>query len=388
MDVMPEIPPTESARSLRVCYFGTYRSEYSRNRIMMEGLRRVGVEVIECHEQLWRGITDRVEAASGGWMRPGFWWRLVKAYLRLIHKHKHIPDYDLMLVGYPGQLDVFLARRLSRQRGVPLVWDVFMSIYLIAVERDLEQRSRLSVNLLKTLEGRALRLPDLLILDTAEYVTWFQKTYGIAPERFRLVPTGADERVYQPQPANRQDNDFRVIYYGTFIPNHGVEQMIEAAGLLADEPNIHFAFIGDGPEREKAQARAQQLNLSVEFVPWMEPEALASRAAQADAILGAFGTTPQSMMTVQNKIFEGLAMGKAVVTGDSPAVRAVLRHGEQALLCERGNPAALAQAIQALRDHPQLRQRLEQNGQRLFQEHYSLAQIGGRTTAHLRQVIH
>ena len=38
--------------NLRVCYFGTYRAEYSRNRIMMEGLRKNGVEVIECHENL------------------------------------------------------------------------------------------------------------------------------------------------------------------------------------------------------------------------------------------------------------------------------------------------------------------------------------------------
>ena len=37
---------------MRVCYFGTYRAEYSRNQIMIEGLRRNGVEVIECHETL------------------------------------------------------------------------------------------------------------------------------------------------------------------------------------------------------------------------------------------------------------------------------------------------------------------------------------------------
>ena len=31
-------------RPLRVCWFGTWREEYSRNRIMIEGLRRNGVE--------------------------------------------------------------------------------------------------------------------------------------------------------------------------------------------------------------------------------------------------------------------------------------------------------------------------------------------------------
>ena len=54
-----------SERQLCVCYFGTCRENYSRNQIMVEGLRRNGVEVIECHEKLWEGIEDRVQAASG-----------------------------------------------------------------------------------------------------------------------------------------------------------------------------------------------------------------------------------------------------------------------------------------------------------------------------------
>ncbi|MFO7624069.1 MAG: glycosyltransferase, partial [Anaerolineales bacterium] len=343
----------------RVCYFGTYRSEYSRNRIMIEGLRQAGVQVIECHEQLWKGIPDRVEAASGGWLRPTFWWRVIRAYWRLLKRHRQIQDYDVMVVGYPGQLDVFLARILTRRRRKPLVWDVFMSIYLIAVERGLEQRSRISVNLLKSVERRALNKPDLLIQDTQAYVGWFEKTYGISPDRFRLVPTGADDRIYRPQWVKREDNIFRVVYYGTFIPNHGIDQMITAASLLADDPSICFTFIGDGPEREAAQARSQQLGLkNIEFLPWMEQTELASQAARADVILGAFGTTPQSLMTVQNKIFEGLAMGKAVITGDSPAVRAAMRHGEHVFLCERENPLVLTQAIQALRDFPEMHQRM------------------------------
>jgi glycosyltransferase involved in cell wall biosynthesis len=368
----------------RVCYFGTYRAEYSRNRIMIEGLRRAGVEVIECHEQLWKGIPDRVEAASGGWLRPAFWWRVIKAYLRLLKQHQRIQDYDVMVVGYPGQLDVFLARILTRRRRKPLVWDVFMSIYLIASERGLEQRSRISVNLLKSLERRALNLPDLLIQDTHDYVDWFQKTYGIPPERFRLVPTGADDRIYQPQPYEKKDDIFRVLYYGTFIPNHGVDQMLAAAALLADDPTIRFTFIGDGPEREAAQVRARQLDLNnVEFIPWMEQAELAKAAARADIILGAFGTTPQSIMTVQNKIFEGLAMGKAVVTGDSPALRAAMRHGEQVFLCERKNPNALAQAILTLRESPEMLAQLSRYGYQLYNEKYNLDHIGECTYEHL-----
>jgi glycosyltransferase involved in cell wall biosynthesis len=388
LDVIPGTTPVENNHPLRVCYFGTYRAEYSRNRIMIEGLRRAGVQVVECHEKLWKGIPDRVEAASGGWLRPAFWWQVIKVYLRLLKRHQQLQDYDVMVVGYPGQLDVFLARILSRVRRKPLVWDVFMSIYLIAVERGLEKNSRISVNLLKGLERRALSLPDLLIQDTRDYVDWFQKTYGIAPERFRLVPTGADDRIYRPQWVKREDDIFRVVYYGTFIPNHGIDQMITAASLLADDPSICFTFIGDGPERSKAQARSQQLGLkNIEFLPWMEQTELASQAARADVILGAFGTTPQSLMTVQNKIFEGLAMGKAVITGESPAVRAAMRHGEHVFLCERENPSALAEAILTIKNNPKLQQKLSENGYNMFKESYDLDHIGHGYTTHLCELI-
>ena len=95
---------------MRVRYFGTYRAEYSRNQIMIEGLRRAGVEVIECHETLWHGIEDRVQVTSGGWISPAFLWRVLRTYGHLLAKYLKMGPYDIMVVGYPGQFDVYLAR--------------------------------------------------------------------------------------------------------------------------------------------------------------------------------------------------------------------------------------------------------------------------------------
>ncbi len=374
---------------MRVCYFGTYRAGYSRNRIMIEGLRRNGIEVIECHEPLWRGIEDRVEAATGGWARPSFAGRLLRVYARLLRKHREVGEYDVMVLGYPGQLDVPLARLLTRLRRRPLVLDVFMSIYLIAQERGLTKRSRITARLIYSLESLACRLADLLILDTEEYVAWFQKVYRIAPARFRLVPTGADDRVFRPvEPSRRDDGLFRVLYYGTFIPNHGVKYIVEAARLLQDDPGIHFELVGEGPDKEPARVLAETYGLAnVTFTGWMEKENLLCKVAEADVCLGAFGTTPQSLMTVQNKIYEGLAAAKPVITGDGPAVRRALRHREHVYLCERANPRSLAEAIRALRADPELCRRLSENGHRIYRRQFDLNHIGDRFAAHLRELV-
>ncbi|MEX1018056.1 MAG: hypothetical protein WDZ49_00275, partial [Litorilinea sp.] len=120
---------------LRVCYFGAYRDEYSRNRIMIEGLRRNGVDVQICHETLWHGIEDRVQATQGGWRSPAFLGRVLRSYARLAWRGLRLRGrYDVMVVGYPGQFDVWLARLLTWLHGTRLAWDIFMSIYLIALE--------------------------------------------------------------------------------------------------------------------------------------------------------------------------------------------------------------------------------------------------------------
>jgi glycosyltransferase involved in cell wall biosynthesis len=366
---------------LRVCYFGTYRDEYSRNRILIEGLRRNGVQVIECHERLWDGIEDRVETVQGGWKRPSFWWRIVTVYARLIRRYWQLGgDYDVLVVGYPGQLDVFLARLLSWLHRKPMAWDIFMSIYLIALERGLDSKSRVGVSLLRRLEWLACRLPDQLIIDTAAYAAWFEHTHGVPASRFGLVPTGADDRIFFPIPPSANKPDcFTVLYYGTFIPNHGVLTIVEAAALLTDDPSIHFEMIGDGPDRAAAMALAQEEGLTnVTFSGWLESEELRQRIADADICLGVFGTTPQSLMTVQNKIYECLSMGKPVLTGDGPAVSSQFVHKQHLFLVTRMDAQALADSVQVLQANSALRERLGQEGGALFREQFDTLYLGKR----------
>jgi glycosyltransferase involved in cell wall biosynthesis len=380
--------PATSENPLRVCYFGTYRENYSRNQMMIAGLRLNGVIVTECHQVLWHGIEDRVRVVSGDWLKPSFWWRFIKVYSRLLKTYHSIGDYDVLVVGYPGQFDVFLARILTMFKRRPLVWDVFMSIYLISVERGLDKKNRFSTNLIHLVEGTSLKLPEMLILDTSEYVRWFVKNYRIRPERFRLVPTGADDRVFFPLPQNPTlDDKFHILYSGTFIPNHGVMHIVEAARLISNEPAIRFEFIGNGPDCEKAKEFVSRNNLTnVEFVEWMDKDQLAKHMNQADVCLGAFGTTPQSLMTIQNKIYEALAVGKPLISGDSPAIRQVFTHGENIYLCERANGNALAEAILSLWKDRQLRENISRNGYKLYKEKFDLLNNGKRFCAYLTEI--
>jgi len=340
------------SQALRVCYFGTYDEDYPRNRILIDGLRANGVEVFICNEPLWDNTEEKIAKASGVWFSRSFLKKLVRVYSRLVRKELSLPAYDVMVVGYPGHFDMYLARLLSWRRRVPLVFNVLMSLYLIILERQLEKTSPFTSRLIFWAEKGACWLADSIILDTRAYVDFFCKTYDLSPSKFRLVPLGADDRAFFSVPRREQSNgQFKVVYYGTYIPLHGVEYIVMAAALLKDYSDIHFTMIGSGQLKSKVEAMAQELKLTnITFVAWVEKQALLDYVADAQICLGVFGTTPQSLCTVQNKIWEGLAMAKPVITGDAPTLREVLTPGQHLLVCERADAPPLSSRISAKND--------------------------------------
>ena len=361
----------------RVCYFGTYRDEYPRNHNMIEGLRRNGIEVIECHESLWKGIEDRVHAASGGWMSLKFFYRVIRTYFHLLIKYRSIGDFDLMILGYPAQFDVFLAWILTRMRGKPLCWDILMSTYLVAIERGLDKVSPITIKFLGLVEKLACRLPDLLILESPEYVSWFCQTYKIPEKRFCLVPMGVDDVKYMPLVDLRAlDNKFRIVYYGSFIRNHGVPVILEAAKLLGQESYFQFELIGIGPEQERCKDWAAKEALkNITFSGWLSDDELHEHIARSDLCLGIFGDTPQSNMTIQHKILECLAFRKPIITGKSELILRTFQHKKHMYLCDR-RADSLVNGIREISQSPDLRSRMALGGYSFFKDHFSVAEIG------------
>jgi glycosyltransferase involved in cell wall biosynthesis len=374
---------------LHVCYFGTYTPDYPRNRIVIDGLRANGVEVTECNVPFWGSTEERVAQASGGWLSVGFLSRLMCCYLRLMRREMAISDYDVVLVGYPGQFDMYVARLLSWRRRKPLVFDVLMSLHLILEERGIADTSPLLGKMVYWIERGACRLADRIVLDTESYRDYFCHKYHLSPDCFRLAPLGADERVYYPVDKSvGPSRMFRVAYHGQFVPLHGVEYIVEAACILRDCAEIQFEFIGEGTTKPAAMALAERYALqNVRFTGWVNKGELAQHLSTADVCLGVFGTTQQASCTVPNKIWEGLAMSKAVITADTPAARDLLAHDHHVYLCEPANPTALADAILALYENPALREKLAREGHEYWRESFTMERTGQRFRQYLTEVV-
>lgn len=344
---------------LRVVYWGTYDLGKPRNRIMVRGLRENGVEVIEYHADLWRGVDDKSRISSA-LRRAALLIRWAVSYPLLIVKYLFAPAHDAVVIGYVGQFDVLVLWPFARLRGVPIVWDAFLSLYdTVVCDRRLVSPRHPAARALFRLEALACRLADRIVLDTRAHAAYFEHTFGVAPERLAAIPVGAESERFPRRAddptARPRDQAITVLFYGQFIPLHGIETIVRAADLARDEA-IDWVLIGRGQEAKRIrQVLAEREIPRLEWLPWLDYDALVGQIHRADICLGIFGDTDKAARVIPNKVYQVLATGTPLVTRDSPAIRELLAADTPGLwLVPPADPGAL---LAALRDFATARQR-------------------------------
>lgn len=335
---------------MRIVLWGTYDTGKPRIRILREGLRARGVEVIEIHARIWEDVEDK--SRLGRWSRVARGLRLVAAYPRLAWRYLRSPTHDLVLVAYPGQLDVLVMRPLAWIRRMPVAFDWFISAYDTVVhDRRLVGTRHPLAWLLWAGEYLASRAADCPFMDTAAHARRMETLFGLPAGTVDHVWVGAEAAFFRAVDSAEQagDGNIHVLFYGQFIPLHGIDVIIEAARLARGEP-IRWTLIGRGQETPRIRAMLEQAPLpNLEWVDWVAYTQLPERIARADICLGIFGTSGKAASVIPNKVFQIVASGKPLITRDSPAIRELL---DDEPPCTRLVPANDSVAlVEAVRSH-------------------------------------
>jgi glycosyltransferase involved in cell wall biosynthesis len=301
---------------------GTYDAEKPRARILLAGLRQRGVTVHEINVPIWRGVRDKgtLTVTQKLWAAL----RQVFALPMLALRYATAPAHDTVLVPYPGVFDVLAIAPIARLRGARIVWDLFISPFDTMVN---DRRSHGAAHplalTLRAAEWVAARVADVAFLDTAAHARRFERMMGLPSERIGAVPLGTDPHRF---PARAgvppRAAALRVVFYGQFIPLHGLDVIVEAcAALQRDGVPLRLTLAGTGQEAERIRARIAALGLAnVDWRGWVDAAALPALLHAHDVGLGIFGTSEKALTVVPNKVYEMAATQLPIVTGDTPAL--------------------------------------------------------------------
>ncbi|MDP2344020.1 MAG: glycosyltransferase [Deltaproteobacteria bacterium] len=374
---------------MRVIAWGTYDLSKPRTRILLDALKQAGNDVVECHADVWSDVLDKSQI-NGTAAKLKLGWRWARQYAGLFSRYLTMPRADVVFVGYLGQLDVLLLRPLAALRGEKVVWDAFISLHDTVVnDRQMIGSRHLVARALFAWEWLACRAADVVLLDTEAHAQYFRDTFGLNDDRTAAVFVGAEGDAF-PAAANRasaddDDDVIVVLFYGQFIPLHGIETIIEAA-RLSDPRRVRWVLIGKGQEVPKIRAMLDEQPVqNLEWIPWVEYAELGARIASADLCLGIFGSSDKAARVIPNKVFQILSVGKAIITRDSPGIRELLDDADAGVhLVPPMDPQALLDAVER---HRALRRGLVEPLHRAIVERFAAAAIAERLRAILERTL-
>jgi len=379
-------------RRYSICFFGTYESSFLRTITLKEASRLKKIKVIECHVPFWEDVREKTEYFSLKSMIKNF-FKLIFTYASLAIQYMKLENHDAVIVGYNGYFDMPLAKLLTKIKKKPLIFTPVFPLYETLVEdRKYINKTSIKSKIIHLIDETSCRLADFIIIETNSYIDYYCEEFKIPREKYFKIPLGADETNFfqrQQKVQKKDPNLLKLLFYGKFIPLQGISYIIKAAKILEKNKEVEFEIIGSGQLSNNIRNLTEKLDIkNVKFIDWVNYRELPEHILDADVCLGIFGDSPKAQRGIPIKVYEALAMKKPVITGDTPAAREVFTHKVNAILCEIGNPEALAESIILLKENNELRMNIAEAGFKLYQELFSSKQIADRFEIALYKCLH
>jgi len=162
------------------------------------------------------------------------------------------------------------------------------------------------------------------------------------------------------------DKAFTFAVAARLSPEKGLSDLLEAFAILAKRrQGVRLLVLGDGPMREDLQTRTAELQVSnrVIFAGMIPFEHIPAHLVAADAFAYSSQVDAQPLV-----LGEAMAAGLPIVAYDVPFIRESVIDGQNGLL-SAPNARALAERMQELVDHPDLRETLAYNGRQMVRRY-------------------
>ena len=198
--------------------------------------------------------------------------------------------------------------------------------------------------------------------------------FGVNENKIIINPNGIDERKYNPRikcddvkQKYNLENKIIIGFIGTFGQWHGAENIALAFGkLLKKSPEYKnktkLFMIGDGVMMPIVKKHILEFDLqeNVVLTGLIPQEQGAKFLSACDILINATVPNPDGseFFGSPTKLFEYMAMGKAIICSDMAQMSEILEHNKTAYMVEPGNIDELATAMKELADDGELRQRL------------------------------
>lgn len=205
---------------------------------------------------------------------------------------------------------------------------------------------------------------------------------GVPPARMTLIPVWADPDVVRPLPKENAfraqhglEGQFVVMYAGNIGVTSSLEDVLEAACLLREEPHLRFVIVGEGTKKHSLEQKARREKLeNVMFLPYQPRDAFPSMMAAADLSLVTLNSS-SSLTSLPSKIFNVMASARPILGVSPPGseIAHLIEEGQCGVNVPPGCPELLAETILSLMRQEEVLSQMGRKGRLLLTSKFSRA---------------
>ena len=259
---------------------------------------------------------------------------------------------DVILVPSPPLSNGVAAWIIGRLRRAPFIYNVQELYPDIAINLG-ALRSQPVIRILGALERFVYRKASAISV-IAPRMRDRLVAKSVPSNKIEVIPNFVDLGRLAPVPRLNEfsrrcnlDGAFAVTYAGNIGPAQGLDIVIEAARLLADEPRVRFLIIGDGMLRKSLAVAAATLpTQSVTMMPY-QPNSLMPQIYGASDVCLVTQAAATGSDAIPSKVYRIMASSRPVVavTEASSDLATLVRSAECGAVVEPGDAAGLAAVI-------------------------------------------
>ncbi len=167
---------------------------------------------------------------------------------------------------------------------------------------------------------------------------------------------------------------FNLLYVGDTSLRRGTDDAIRVVGALKSQiPEIRLWIVGKSSADPYLKQLASELGVTdnVVFEGWQDQELFASYMTGAQICLSPLKRNPHHDTTFANKLFQYMAIGRAVIVSDCVAQQRVVEAEQCGLVYEAGNVAMLAEKILVMYRDRTLLQTMGDRGRKAVEERWN-----------------
>lgn len=156
-----------------------------------------------------------------------------------------------------------------------------------------------------------------------------------------------------------------VLYTGAIGRANRLDQLVDAASVLRDNPDVLIAIVGGGMEEAGLKKRVEEEGLSnIVFHGSRSKEEMPEIIASADICVAVLMKSDTFKTVYPNKVFDYMACQRPIILAIDGLIREVIEKAKAGIFVEPENPESFSEGVMTLVNNPGDAEKMAKNGRR------------------------